>query len=130
MFEILIGVVSGIISGIGMGGGTILIFILTTFAGIEQHTAQGINIVFFIPTAIASIIINYKNKNIDFKVTKYIIIFGIVGSFIGSIIAINTDVKILRKYFGFFLLLIAIYEIFTFIKMYIKYKKGKNKIIK
>lgn len=130
MFEILIGVISGIISGIGMGGGTILIFILTTFAGIEQHTAQGINIVFFIPTAIASIIINYKNKNIDFKVTKYIIIFGIVGSFIGSIIAINTDVKILRKYFGFFLLLIAIYEIFTFIKMYIKYKKGKNKIIK
>lgn len=130
MFEILIGVVSGIISGIGMGGGTILIFILTTFAGIEQHTAQGINIVFFIPTAIASIIINYKNKNIDFKVTKYIIIFGIVGSFIGSIIAINTDVKILRKYFGFFLLLIAIYEIFTFLKMYIKYKKGKNKIIK
>lgn len=130
MFEILIGVVSGIISGIGMGGGTILIFILTTFAGIEQHTAQGINIVFFIPTAIASIIVNYKNKNIDFKVTKYIIIFGIVGSFIGSIIAINTDVKILRKYFGFFLLLIAIYEIFTFIKMYIKYKKGKNKTIK
>ena len=44
MIQILIGVVAGIFSGIGMGGGTILIFLLTTFGGLEQHIAQATNI--------------------------------------------------------------------------------------
>ena len=50
MLEILIGTISGIISGIGMGGGTVLIFLLTFMLGIEQHIAQGENLIFFIQT--------------------------------------------------------------------------------
>lgn len=65
MLQILIGGLSGIFSGIGMGGGTILIFLLTTFAGLEQHIAQATNLIYFIPTAISAIIVNYKNKNIS-----------------------------------------------------------------
>lgn len=130
MFEILIGFLSGIVSGMGMGGGAILIFFLTTFRGVEQHMAQAADMIFFIPTAIAAVIISYKNNNIDFKVSKYIIIFGIIGSIIGAEIAVNINVKILKKYFGFFLLLIIFNEIFTLIKMYIKHKKGKDKNIK
>ena len=63
MLQILIGGLSGIFSGIGMGGGTILIFLLTTFAGLEQHIAQATNLIYFIPTAISAIIVNYRNKN-------------------------------------------------------------------
>ena len=63
MIQILIGVVAGIFSGIGMGGGTILIFLLTIFAKMEQHIAQATNLIYFIPTAISAIIVNYKNKN-------------------------------------------------------------------
>lgn len=48
MFEIVIGVISGIVSGTGMGGGTILIFLLTCFfCGIEQHIAQATNLFFY-----------------------------------------------------------------------------------
>ena len=65
MLQILIGGLSGIFSGIGMGGGTILIFLLTTFAGLEQHIAQATNLIYFIPTAISAIIVNYRNKNIN-----------------------------------------------------------------
>ena len=61
MIEILIGMISGIISGTGMGGGTILIFLLTFMMGIEQHVAQATNLIFFIPTSIVAIIINIKN---------------------------------------------------------------------
>ena len=50
MAEILMGLVSGIVSGTGMGGGTILIFLLTFIMGIEQHIAQATNLIFFIPT--------------------------------------------------------------------------------
>ena len=52
MIEILIGMISGIVSGTGMGGGTILIFLLTFMMGIEQHVAQATNLIFFIPTSI------------------------------------------------------------------------------
>ena len=97
MLQILIGGLSGIFSGIGMGGGTILIFLLTTFAGLEQHIAQA----------------NYKNKNIDVKLATYISGCGIIGAIIGSIISVNIQVGTLRKLFGIFLIAIAIHEVYT-----------------
>ena len=123
MTEILIGLVSGIVSGTGMGGGTILIFLLTVLSGLEQHTAQAINLIFFIPTSIVAIIVNIKNKNIDLKLATIISIFGILGAIIGANLSINTDVQKLRKYFGIFLAIIAIHEIYTIIKENKKTKK-------
>lgn len=127
MAEVLIGVVSGIVSGTGMGGGTILIFLLSFFMGIEQHIAQATNLIFFIPTSIVAIIVNLKNKNIDLKLAILISIFGILGAIIGANISIHTDVKILKKCFGLFLAVITINEIYSIIKLYIKpYKKVKK----
>lgn len=127
MAEILIGLVSGIVSGTGMGGGTILIFLLSFLMGIEQHIAQATNLIFFIPTSIVAIIVNLKNKNIDLKLAILISIFGIFGAIIGANISIHTDVRILKKCFGIFLALITINEIYSIIKLYIKpYKKDKK----
>ena len=61
MKEIIIGLISGIVGGLGMGGGTILILLLTLISNVEQHIAQGINVIFFVPTAIAAIIMMVKN---------------------------------------------------------------------
>ena len=128
MAEILIGIISGIVSGTGMGGGTILIFLLSFFMGIEQHIAQATNLIFFIPTSIVAIIVNLKNKNIDLKLAILISIFGILGAIIGANISINIDVKILKKCFGIFLAIIAINEIYSIFKLYIKpYKNNKKK---
>ena len=127
MKEIFIGLVSGIISGTGMGGGTILIFLLTFMCGIEQHMAQATNLIFFIPTSIVAIIVNIKNKNIDLKLTAIISIYGILGAIIGANLSINTDVQKLRKYFGIFLAIIAIHEIYTLFKEYKTHRKSNNK---
>ena len=62
MVEVLIGIISGTISGTGMGGGTILIFLLTVLCGLEQHIAQATNLIFFIPTSIVAIIVNINNN--------------------------------------------------------------------
>lgn len=127
MAEILIGIVAGIVSGTGMGGGTILIFLLSFLLGIEQHVAQAINLVFFIPTAIVAIIVNLKNKNIDLKLAILIAIFGILGAIIGANISIHIDVKILKKCFGIFLAIISINEIYSIFKLYVKQYKNNKK---
>lgn len=129
MKEILIGIVSGIVSGTGMGGGTILIFLLTFMCGLEQHIAQATNLIFFIPTSIVAIIVNIENKNIDLKLAIIISIFGILGAIIGANISIHTDVNKLRKLFGIFLAIISVHEIYTIIKENKKTKKRENKTI-
>ena len=127
MIEILIGIISGIISGTGMGGGTILIFLLVYVLGIDQHIAQATNLIFFIPTSIIAIIINLKNRNIALQSAIFISIFGILGAIIGANISIQIDVNILKKCFGIFLAIIAIHEIYTIVKWYKKQKLRNNK---
>ena len=67
MGMILVGIISGIITGLGMGGGSILILILVSFMSVSQHAAQATNLMFFIPTAIIAILVHIRNKNIDKK---------------------------------------------------------------
>ncbi len=87
MIEVLTGFISGIVSGTGMGGGTILILCLSIFLGVEQKTAQATNLIFFVPTSLAAIYINIKQKKINLKISKTIILWGIVGAIIGATIA-------------------------------------------
>ena len=110
-----------------MGGGPILILLLSIFMNLDQHVAQATNLIFFIPTAITSVIIGIKNKNINVKEAWVIVVSGIIGAIISANISSNLNVKILRKMFGAFLLIIAIYEIYSWFNMYIKNKKGHTK---
>lgn len=130
MIQSLIGIISGIVSGTGMGGGTILIFLLTFMCGIEQHIAQATSLIFFIPTSIVAILVNLKNKNIDLKLAILISIFGILGAIIGANISIQTEVIRLRKYFGIFLAIIALHEIYSIFKWYKKRNMDNNRIKK
>lgn len=127
MWEIITGLISGIISGTGMGGGTILILVLSVFLGIEQHTAQATNLIFFVPTSISAIIVSIKSKMIDWKTGITIATSGIVGAIVGAIISTKLEVNKLKKYFGIFLIIISIYEIYSLIKEYKKTKKRDNK---
>lgn len=116
IIALIIGIAAGIISGMGIGGGTILIPALVIFLSIEQHNAQGINLVFFIPTAAAALIIHIKNKNIHPKTASQIIIWGIFGAVLGAYTALSIPSLILKRMFGFFMLFMGIYEIFKGVK--------------
>ena len=124
------GLIAGIVSGTGMGGGTVLILLLTAFAGVEQHIAQATNLIFFIPTSIVAIITNWKHKFIDKKLALSISIWGTIGAALGAIASTKTNVGALRKYFGVFLAIIAIWEIYSFFKLYIFKEKRENNNIK
>ncbi|WP_425446050.1 sulfite exporter TauE/SafE family protein [Dethiothermospora halolimnae] len=108
----IIGFLSGIISGMGIGGGTILIPSLIFFANLNQHQAQGINLIVFIPIAIVALITHFLKKNLCFKIAIPLIITGLIGAYIGSKIAITISSDTLRKIFGVFLLLMGLYEFF------------------
>lgn len=112
MIYFFIGFFSGIITGMGIGGGSILIPALVLFTPLTQQQAQGINLIVFIPAAIAALIIHHKNKNIEYKITIPIILSGILSSIIGSLLAVNISAGILKRIFGFFLILIGLLELF------------------
>lgn len=114
---IIVGVAAGIISGMGMGGGAILIPALFFVVNPEQHIAQSVNLLYFIPTAVIALIIHIRNKHIDFKMALPIIGFGICGALLGSWLATRMDGTLLKKFFGGFLIMMSIYEMF---------RKGEN----
>ena len=70
---------------------------------------------------------NIKNKTIDYKKSIVIIIAGIIGAIVGCKLSFKFDSSSLRKYFGIFLLIIAFFEIYSFLKQYRLEKKENNK---
>ncbi len=109
---IIAGLCSGIISGMGIGGGTILIPALTMLLGTNQHIAQGVNLLYFLPTAIVALLIHKKNKVLELKMAIPIILFGVGGAALGAFIALKLDQSLLRRLFGIFLFFMGSYEIY------------------
>lgn len=124
MIAVLIGLCAGIISGMGIGGGTILIPALAIFLNIGQHEAQGINLLYFIPTAVVSLWVHIKNRSVNFKVAVPIILTGLLGAAGGALVAGFLQAKLLRRLFGIFLFAMGIYEI---LKKDKKLKKTEEK---
>lgn len=115
-----IGFFSGIISGMGIGGGTILIPALLFLTEIDQQQAQGVNLIYFIPTAITALITHQKKGNLDWKTAKPLALLGLAGAAAGAFLAVSLESEILKKIFGGFLFLMGLSEIS-------KKKKGGNK---
>jgi uncharacterized membrane protein YfcA len=104
------GVLGGVLGGMGMGGGTLLIPLLTIFNGVGQHSAQAVNLIAFIPMAVVAILIHLKNKIINFKNVVFVILPGIVTCIIGCFVAKNVTGNLLGKIFGGFLIILAIIQ--------------------
>ena len=111
---IIFGVIGGVIGGMGMGGGTLLIPLLTIFLSIEQKVAQGINLLAFLPMAIVALIIHFKNKMVETKGILWIIVPGVLASVGFAFLASALNNQVLRMLFGAYLILIAVYEICCF----------------
>jgi uncharacterized membrane protein YfcA len=106
---ILIGIAGGILGGMGMGGGTLTIPLLTMLGGVEQHTAQAVNLVSFIPMALIALILHFKNKLVKIKGVLYIIIPALALSILSSFIIKRIDAALLTRLFGGFLTLLGLW---------------------
>ena len=94
-----VSVLAGIFTGMGLGGGTILMLYLVTFKNMDQRVAQGVILLFFIPSALISIFIQIKNKSLRLDKLS-VIACGIFGAIIGSILAQIIDTHFLKIAFG------------------------------
>lgn len=112
----LIGFLTGILSGMAVGGGTLLVPALIFFQGLCQHAAQGISLASFLPTAVVAAITHYRQGNVNLRLALYLVIGSIAGALGGAMLAGKINDGILQKVFGLFLIFMGIYEF-----------KGKNK---
>ena len=107
---VIFGVLGGVIAGMGMGGGTLLIPLLVIFLSFDQLQAQTINLLAFLPMALASLIIHFKNHLVDFKSTWVIALFGMLGAIFGAYATTLVDTKTLKICFGAFLIILGTYQ--------------------
>jgi uncharacterized membrane protein YfcA len=106
-----VGCVTGILSGFGVGGGTLLLIYLTAFAGMGQQEAQGINLIYFLPAALTALPSHIKNRFVDWKAVIPAVIAGLLFSGLAAWFSNGLDMTLLRKCFGVFLLIIGISEL-------------------
>ena len=123
IFEILAGVLGGIVGGMGMGGGSLTIPILTLFLHFEQLRAQGINLVAFLPMSAIALVIHAKNKLVEFKRTWLLAAIGCVFSFLSALLAVHLQNIVLKRLFALFLIGLGIWQLIEIFKQ----KRLKNK---
>ena len=107
---ILSGFVSGIIGGMGMGGGTLLVPLLSFF-DLPQKTIQAVNLISFLPMSIFALLIHAKNRLVKTEKLGWLslpaIIFAIASSFMTTLV----DNHLLRVLFGVFLLCCGLFQL-------------------
>ena len=113
LFYSIAAFVSGILGGMGMGGGTLLIPVLTFFFDITQHEAQALNLASFLPMAAIALAIHFKKKLVKTEGAWKIILPALVVSVGGSAIVSLIGGDILKRIFGGFLVLLAVWQFFT-----------------
>ena len=108
----LAGAVTGVLSGFGVGGGSLLLIYMTSFAGVPQTLAQGVNLLYFLPAAATALPAHFKNGYVEKKALLPAVAAGLACSALAAWAATALDVEILRKCFGGFLILIGLRELF------------------
>ena len=120
---IITGIVSGVLGGMGMGGGTLLIPLLTLIFNFNQKMVQGINLISFSIMAIFILIMHIKHKLVNVKVALQFTCFALVSTILGATLASLVNVGCLKICFGILLIVISLFEASALIKQYIKKEK-------
>jgi len=111
--DLLAGIFIAALAGLGVGGGGILVIYLTIVKNIPQIESQGINLLFFIAAGASSLTIHAKKRKLNLKKMLPAIIFGAIGAVAGSLLANTVDAALVKRFFGGFLLVSGLIELFS-----------------
>ncbi len=110
--SVIVGTILGFLSGLGVGGGSLLILWLTLVLELPPETARGINLAFFLPAAIAASIFRLRQGCIPFKKIMPAILSGSISASIFSFWGTTMNISLLKKCFGGLLLITGLRELF------------------
>ena len=122
---ILFGFLAGIIGGMGMGGGTVLVPLLS-FLDMSQKTIQAINLISFLPMCCVALVFHAKNKLIETKHVWWLIIPAIAMAVIGALFADKAENKVLRLSFAVFLISVGVWQLVVAIKFIVEQRKQRQ----
>ena len=101
----LCGLGASVVSAWGVGGGTLLLLVMTLFLGVDQRTAQGINLLFFLPTAASALVCHARGGYLDKPTLKAAVPVAVAAALVGAWVSNAVDVEVLRQPFGVYVLL-------------------------
>lgn len=110
--QVLVGCVLGFLSGLGVGGGSLLMLWLTQMVGASQSEARILNLMFFIPCALIASLFRWKQSKPDWGLTLTAMGGGLAGALLGSFLHSRLELELLRKLLGVLFLLCGVRELF------------------
>ncbi len=121
----IIGFLAAVMASMGLGGGSVLLLYLTLFTETSQYSAQGINLLFFIPIAVVALILHSQKKLVRWQTVARAVFWGLLGVLTGFFLGRQIGEEFLRTLFYIFLLIIGIKDLF-----FVKRKKTEDKLYK
>lgn len=108
---ILVGTVLGFFSGLGVGGGSLLVLWLTLVLDFDPGTARMLNLLFFLPSAAVSCLFRWKQGRLSLKKLLPAVMAGCLSAILFSHIGQEMDMEWMKKLFGILLLITGIREL-------------------
>lgn len=124
LLPLLIGTLTGVISGMGIGGGTLLVLYLTIFTDTAATAAATINLVYFCGCAPTSLILHAKKKRVSGKTALLAAVGGSLTALVAALLVPDDSPDWLRRGFGVLLLTVGVRELITVWKAYHTEKKS------
>ncbi len=111
--EAVVGFLTGVLASMGLGGGFVLVLWLTLAENITQRTAQGVNVLFFLPIAFIALLLHMKSGLVNKKLVTKMLLGGVLGAVLGTIGTQLVPQELLRKLYAVFLLAFGVKELFA-----------------
>ena len=108
-----VGALTGVLSGCGVGGGPLLLLWLTLAAGLDQFHAGAVNLLYFVACAVPAVWTHLRRGLPEKRAVGWCVLAGLPACGAGALLASVLDVALLRRFFGVFLLFIALRELFS-----------------
>ena len=109
--DVLAGCATGIITGFGIGGGTLLVLWLTMVRKTDQLASQGINLLYFLPSAACALVSHIRNGRVIWRAVIFCTVAGVPVTVFAALFAAGIDTSLLRRIFGGFLIAVGVSEL-------------------
>lgn len=127
MLDIFAGFTASLLAAMGVGGGGLLVIYLTELVGMEQRTAQGVNLIFFLCASVVSLAVHLRKRKLAYAHALFFAVGGTLGSVLGCLAAGRVGNAVLRKGFGILLIYAGSVTLYKTVSGYIKQRKKFRK---